>query len=62
MPREFMVGTLDDTPLLIVRLDGLTYFIDLSTRMVYEEKPGLPELTDSATIKSVLAAADEMNP
>ncbi|MDB5160130.1 MAG: hypothetical protein JWO99_393 [Candidatus Saccharibacteria bacterium] len=59
MPRTFMVGTLDDKPLLVIKLDELTYFVDLDTKEVVEDKPGLPPLKDTDLIKRVLKAADE---
>jgi hypothetical protein len=54
-----MVGTLDDKPLLVIKLDELTYFVDLDTKEVVEDKPGLPPLKDADLIKRVLKAADE---
>jgi hypothetical protein len=60
MPREFMVGTLDDKPLLKVVVDDLTYFLDLDTKVVFEDKPGLPELTDKVLIKRVVDASVEI--
>ena len=60
MPREFMVGTLDDKPLLKVVVDDKLYFLDLDTKVVLEDKPRLPELTDQALIKRVLEAADKI--
>lgn len=58
MTREWMIGTLDDKPLLKVVIDGLVYFVDLDTRVVLEDKPGLPELTDKVLVERVLEAAD----
>ena len=58
MARQFMVGTLDDKPLLIVTVDDVTYFVDLDSKKVLEDKPGLPQVTDENLIKNVLKAAD----
>lgn len=60
MPREFMVGTLDDKPLLKVFVDEKLYFLDLDTKVVLEDKPGLPVLTDQGMIDRVLKAAEEI--
>jgi len=60
MPREFMVGTVDDKPLLKVAVDDLIYFLDLDTKVVVEDKPGLPVLTDATLIKRVLEAGDKI--
>ena len=55
-----MVGTPDDKPLFKVVVDGLTFFLDLDTKVVVEDKPGLPVLTDEDLIKRVLEAADNI--
>ncbi|MBN9398530.1 hypothetical protein J0I05_04965 [Candidatus Saccharibacteria bacterium] len=60
MPREFMIGTLDDKPLLKVVVDDLVYFLDLDTKVVVEDKPGLPVLLDKDLIKRVLEVADKI--
>jgi len=60
MPRKFMVGTLDDKPLLIVVVNETTYFLDLDTKVVFEDKPGLPVVSDPDLIDRVLKAADEI--
>jgi len=60
MPREFMVGTLDDMPLLVVVVDGVKYFLDLDTKEVLLDVPKLPRVTDEALIQRVLKAADEI--
>jgi hypothetical protein len=57
MPRSFMVGTLDDKPLLIVVVDDVTYFVDLDTKEVLLDVPKLPRVTDEALIRRVLKAA-----
>ena len=60
MPRKFMVGTVDDKPLLMVKVDDLTFFLDLDTKVVLEDKPGLPVVTDESLIKRVVEAADKI--
>jgi hypothetical protein len=60
MPREFMVGTLDDKPLLKVVVDDLTYFLNLDNKIVVEDKPGLPVVTDEDLIRRVLEAAEKI--
>lgn len=61
MPREFMVGTLDDKPLLKVVVSDLVYYLDLDTKVILEDKPGLPVLTDKDLIAQVLQAAEKVN-
>lgn len=61
MPRSFMVGTLDDKPLLIVVVDDVTYLVDLDTKEVLLDVPGLPPVTDKTLIQRVLRAADEIH-
>ncbi len=58
MTRHWMIGTLGDKPLLKIVIDSLVYFVDLDTRIVLQDKPGLPELTDMGLIERVLEAAD----
>ena len=60
MARRFMVGTVDDKPLLIVEVDDLTYFLDLDSDVVLADVPGLPRVTDAALIERVLRAASEI--
>ena len=60
MPRKFMVGTVDDKPLLMVKVDDLTFFLDLDTKVILEDKPGLPVVTDERLIKRVVEAADKI--
>lgn len=60
MARRFMVGTVDDKPLLIVTLDGLTYFVDLDTMAVFADKPGLPLVADSTIVDRVLNASKDL--
>jgi hypothetical protein len=61
MPRSFMVGTLADKPLLIVVVNDVTYFVDLDTKAVLLDAPGLPAVTDETLIKRVLEAADKIH-
>lgn len=61
MPREFMVGTLDDKPLLIVIVDGIKYFVDLDTKVVLLDAPRLPKVIDEALVQRVLEAADDIH-
>lgn len=61
MPRSFMVGTLDDKPLLIVVVDDVTYFVDLDAKEVFLDVPKLPRVTDEALIQRVLRVADEIH-
>ena len=56
-----MVGTLADKPLLVVALDDVTYFVDLDTKEVLLDAPGLPQVTDETLIQRVLKAADAIN-
>ncbi len=60
MPRSFMVGTVDDKPLLIVNLDEVTYFVDMDTREVLFDKPGLPKVVDQVLVERILKTADEI--
>lgn len=61
MPREFMVGTLDDKPLLKVAVSDLVYYLDLDTKVILEDKPGLPVLKDKNLIMQVLEVAEKIN-
>jgi hypothetical protein len=61
MPRHFMIGTLADMPLLIVVVDDITYFVNLATKEVLLDVPGLPRVTDEILIQRVLKAADEIH-
>lgn len=61
MAKEYMVGTVDDAPLLMVVLNGTQYFVDIDKGEVYLDQPGLPIVKDEATIKAVLANAGEAN-
>lgn len=54
MVREFMVGTFDDTPLLMLTVDGEKYLVDLGKNEVFFDIPGVPKVTDEAVIAKVL--------
>ena len=56
-----MVGILEDKPLLIVAVDGITYFVDLDTKKVLLDVPKLPPVTDEALIQRVLKMAAEIH-
>lgn len=58
MAKEYMVGTVDDNPLLMVTLNGIQYFVDVDKKKVFEDKPGLPKVTDDAVTEAVLKAAE----
>jgi hypothetical protein len=58
MAREFMVGTLDDTPLLMITVDGEKYLVDLGKKEVFSDTVGIPKVTDEAIIAKVLEAAE----
>ena len=58
MAREFMVGTLDDKPLLMITVDGKKYLVDLDTKDVSSDTTGIPKVTDETTIAKVLEAAE----
>lgn len=58
MTRHFMVGTLDDTPLLMITVDGAKYLVDLSKKEVLSDITGIPKVTDEALVAKVLKAAE----
>jgi hypothetical protein len=58
MTRQFMVGTLDDTPLLMITVDGAKYLVDLQKKEVFSDTVGIPKVTDKVTVAKVLAAAE----
>lgn len=53
--KEFMIGTLADTPLEKVMRDGVTYFVDRAKKKVFEDKEGLPRVKDKKIIEKALA-------
>ncbi|MNY08365.1 hypothetical protein D3C86_1412150 [compost metagenome] len=58
MAREFMVGTLDDTPLLMIKVDGEKYLVDLGKKVVFFDTSGIPKVLDETIIVKVLKAAE----
>lgn len=58
MTRHFMVGTLDDTPLLMIAVDDEKYLVDLVKKEVFSDTKGIPRVTDEIVIAKVLAAAE----
>lgn len=58
MGRHFMIGTLDDTPLLMITVDGEKYLVDLLKKIVFSDSKGLPRITDEATVAAVLKASE----
>lgn len=58
MTRHFMVGTLDDMPLLMITVDGAKYLVDLVKKEVLYDTKGIPKVTDEALITKVLKAAE----
>lgn len=58
MTKSYMVGTLDDYPLLIVDLNGVRYFVDERDKKVFLDEKGLPQVTDEEIIEAVLAMLD----
>lgn len=58
MTRHFMVGTLDDMPLLMITVDGVKYLVDLQKKEVFSDTTGIPKVTDETIIAKVLKAAE----
>lgn len=58
MAREFMVGTVDDTPLLMITVDGAKFLVDLEKKEVFSDIAGIPQVADESVIAKVLKAAD----
>lgn len=57
MVREFMVGTVDDTPLLMIICEGEKFLVDEGKNEVFYDISGIPRVTDEAIIEKVLKAA-----
>jgi len=55
MAKEYMVGTVDDQPLLMITLNGTKYFVDVAKSEVFLDAVGLPRITDDATVTAVIA-------
>jgi len=53
-----MIGTLDDSPLLMLTVDGKKFLVDLEKKEVFSDTKGLPKVTDEAVIIKVLKAVD----
>lgn len=58
MARQFMVGTLDDTPLLMITMDGEKYLVDLSKKEVFSDTVGIPKVTNEVVVTKVLKAVE----
>ena len=58
MTKSYMVGTLDDYPLLIVDLNGVRYFVHERDKKVFLDEKGLPQVKNDDIIKAVLATLD----
>lgn len=58
MTRHFMIGTLDDMPLLMITVDDVKYLVDLTKKEVFSDTVGIPKVTDEAVIAKVLKAAE----
>lgn len=59
MAREYMVGTVDDKPLLMVTFNSVKYFVDMDDKKVYLDEKGLPLVKDKKTKEAVLALCGE---
>lgn len=55
MTKSYMVGTLNDYPLLIVDLNGVRYFVHERDKKVFLDEKGLPQVKNDDIIKAVLA-------
>lgn len=58
MTRHFMVGTLDDMPLLMITVDDEKYLVDLVKKEVFFDTVGIPKVADEAVIAKVLKATE----
>lgn len=58
MAKSYMIGTLDDTPLQIVVVDDVTYFLDKQKKIVFLDDRGLPRVEDEKVVEAVIAAAE----
>ncbi len=58
MAKRYMIGTLDDYPLLEVTLNGVRYFVHERDKAVFLDEKGLPQVKDEAVIKAVLATLE----
>lgn len=58
MAKSYMVGTLDDYPLLEVTLNGVRYFVNERDKEVFLDEKGLPQVKDEDVVKAVLATLE----
>lgn len=58
MTKAFMIGTLDDTPMRKISVNGKNYLVDVENQEVFLDDVGLPRVTDDATTQAVLKAAE----
>lgn len=58
MTKKYMVGTLDDYPLLEVTLNGVRYFVNERDKEVFLDEKGLPKVEDEDIVKVVLATLE----
>lgn len=54
MTKEYMIGTLDDYPLLKVTLKDVNYLVDEKKQEVFLDEKGLPQVKDKDTVAAVL--------
>lgn len=54
MTKEYMIGTLDDYPLLKVTLKDVNYLVDGKKQEVFLDEKGLPQVKDKDTVEAVL--------
>lgn len=54
MTKEYMIGTLDDYPLLKVTLKDVNYLVDEKKQEVFLDEKGLPQVKDKDTVEAVL--------
>jgi len=58
MTKQYMVGTVDDKPLLMVTFDGNKYLVDMDKKEVFSDITGIPQVTDKDTVEAVLKAVE----
>lgn len=54
MTKQYMVGTVDDKPLLMVTLGKNKYLVDVDKKEVFSDTTGIPRVTDKDIIDEVL--------
>ena len=57
MSKEYMIGTLADTPLLKVTVGEAVFFVDEAKKRVFMDDKGLTRVKDPEIIEGVLEAA-----